>query len=138
LRFPSSERKAGSLTSVEPERTRRPADTVSVVIPVYSGATTLPGLVAEIEALRELTTPAGRHAVLAEVILVWDNGPDDSDEVIRALAAEHDWVRPVWLSRNFGQHAATMAGMASTGSDWIVTMDEDGQHDPAAIGLLLA
>jgi glycosyltransferase involved in cell wall biosynthesis len=46
-------------------------------------------------------------------------------------------VRPIWLSRNFGQHAATLAGMASSGGDWIVTMDEDGQHDPAAIGSLL-
>jgi len=125
------------LTSVEHERTRRPADTVSVVIPVYRGAETLAALVAEIEAVREVHTPSGRDAVIAEVILVWDNGPDDSDDVIRALAAAHDWVRPVWLSRNFGQHPATIAGMASAGSDWIVTMDEDGQHDPASIGLLL-
>ena len=42
-------------------------------------------------------------------------------------------VRGIWLTRNFGQHAATLAGMASTGSDWIVTMDEDGQHNPADI-----
>jgi glycosyltransferase involved in cell wall biosynthesis len=125
------------LTSVEHDGTRRPVDTVSVVIPVYSGATTLPGLVAEIEAVRDVRTPGGRHAFLAEVILVWDNGPDNSDEVIRELAAAHDWVRPVWLSRNFGQHAATIAGMASSGSDWIVTMDEDGQHDPASIAELL-
>jgi undecaprenyl-phosphate 4-deoxy-4-formamido-L-arabinose transferase len=125
------------LSSVEHERALRPVDTISVVIPVYSGAETLAGLVAEIEAVREVRTPEGRRAVLAEVILVWDNGPDDSDDVIRALAAAHDWVRPVWLSRNFGQHAATIAGMASSGSDWIVTMDEDGQHDPASIGVLL-
>lgn len=110
---------------------------MSVVIPVYKGADTLAGLVAEIEAVREVRTAAGHEAYLSEVILVWDNGPDDSDDVIRALAAAHDWVRPVWLSRNFGQHAATIAGMASSGSDWIVTMDEDGQHDPASIGLLL-
>ena len=121
----------------EQERTHKPADTVSIVIPVYSGAETLRGLVAEIEAQREVVTPGGRRAVLAEVILVWDNGPDKSDEVIRALAAANDWIRPVWLSRNFGQHAATIAGMASSGSDWIVTMDEDGQHDPSYIGLLL-
>jgi hypothetical protein len=54
--------------------------------------------------------------------------------VIRELAASHDFIRPVWLSRNFGQHPATLAGMASSGGDWIVTMDEDGQHDPADIG----
>ena len=46
-------------------------------------------------------------------------------------------MRPIWLSRNFGQHAATLAGMSSSGGDWIVTMDEDGQHDPAYIGAML-
>ena len=42
-------------------------------------------------------------------------------------------MRPVWLSRNYGQHAATLAGCASTVGDWIVTMDEDGLHDPRSI-----
>jgi polyisoprenyl-phosphate glycosyltransferase len=57
--------------------------------------------------------------------------------VIRRLAAQHGFVRPVWLSRNFGQHAATLAGMSSSGGDWVVTLDEDGQHDPADIGAML-
>jgi glycosyltransferase involved in cell wall biosynthesis len=43
----------------------------------------------------------------------------------------------VWLSRNFGQHAATLAGMTSSGGEWIVTMDEDGQQDPQYIGAML-
>ena len=50
---------------------------------------------------------------------------------------QHDVIRPVWLSRNFGQHPATLAGMASTTASWIVTMDEDGQHNPADIGRML-
>ena len=70
------------------------------------------------------------------MLLVHDCGPDDSARVMRELAP-HPFVRPVWLSRNFGQHAATLAGMASSGGDWIVTMDEDGQHDPAYIGAML-
>ncbi len=56
---------------------------------------------------------------------------------MRELAARNDWIRPVWLSRNFGQQPATLAGMTSSGGDWIVTMDEDVQHDPANIGDLL-
>jgi len=83
------------------------------------------------------TTAAGAAAQIDEVLLVHDCGPDNSDEVIRELAAAHHWVRPVWLSRNFGQHAATLAGMASSGGQWIVTMDEDGQHNPQEIGTLL-
>ena len=71
------------------------------------------------------------------MLLVHDCGPDDSDEVIRRLAADHAWIRPVWLSRNFGQHAATLAGMASSGGDWVATLDEDGQHDPAHLAEML-
>lgn len=111
---------------------------ISVVVPVYRAATTLRGLVEEIVPwTTESVTPAGHRFVVEQVLPVWDNGPDDSDRVIRELAEEHAFIRPVWLSRNFGQHPATMAGMASTGGDWIVTMDEDGQHDPAQIGLML-
>jgi glycosyltransferase involved in cell wall biosynthesis len=68
---------------------------------------------------------------------VWDRGVDDCDSVIRRLAVDDPWIRPIWFSRNFGQHAATLAGMTSTGGDWIVTMDEDGQHDPSFIGQML-
>ena len=111
---------------------------ISVVVPVYQGTATLSGLVAELAASREVrSTPGGRPYRVEEVLLVDDCGPDGSDEVIRALAAEHDWVRPVWLSRNFGQHAATLAGISASGGEWVVTMDEDGQHDPEGIGVLV-
>ncbi|GGL28013.1 glycosyltransferase [Phycicoccus endophyticus] len=109
-----------------------------MVIPVYQGARTLPGLLAELEGLTGGgVTPQGRPFVVEEVVLVDDCGPDGSDAVIRALAAEHPWVRPVWLSRNFGQHAATLAGISASGGEWVVTMDEDGQHDPGHLGTFL-
>ena len=111
---------------------------ISIVIPVYQGAQTLRPLLTEIDVLTQpFQTAGGHHAVVSEVLLVDDHGPDGSGNIIRALADELDYVRPVWLSRNYGQHAATIAGMASSGGDWIVTMDEDGQHDPANISALL-
>ncbi len=111
---------------------------VSVVIPVYRGEATLPDLMAEIAPLtKPQHTPAGRAFRVQEVLLVWDRGPGRSDEVIRELASRHEWIRPIWLSRNFGQHAATLAGMTSSGGDWIVTMDEDGQQDPSYIPAML-
>ena len=111
---------------------------ISIVIPVYQGAQTLAGVLAEIDAFTSgFVTPAGHDAIVAEVLLVFDHGPDGSDSAIRELAASYSYVHPVWLSRNFGQHAATLAGMASSGGDWIVTLDEDGQHNPAEIGGLL-
>jgi polyisoprenyl-phosphate glycosyltransferase len=112
--------------------------TVAIVVPVYHGEETLPALLEELEPLAgPQVSSAGNRFRISEVVLVHDSGPDLSDVVIRALARRYDFVRPVWLARNFGQHAATLAGMSSSSADWIVTMDEDGQHDPEAIGSML-
>lgn len=111
---------------------------ISVVIPVYRGETSLPPVVDELVAgAGERVSADGHHFRISEIMPVWDNGPDASDQTIRELEKRYDLVRPVWLSRNFGQHPATMAGLASAGGDWIVTMDEDGQHDPTQIGAML-
>lgn len=111
---------------------------ISLVVPVYQGEKTLSALVQEIVPLTKPTrTPDGYVFRVTEMLLVYDNGPDASDRVIRELAASHPFVRAVWLSRNSGQHAATLAGMSSAGAEWIVTLDEDGQHNPSEIGTLL-
>jgi undecaprenyl-phosphate 4-deoxy-4-formamido-L-arabinose transferase len=107
---------------------------ISVVVPVYQGQKTLAALVQELTPyFVRRTTPDGHPFVVEEVILVHDNGPDDSAAVLRQLEATYATVRTVWLSRNFGQHAATLAGMASSRGEWVITMDEDGQHNPASI-----
>lgn len=107
---------------------------VSVVIPTYRGELTLPTIVSEIARLAtERVTPGGRRAIITEVLLAHDCGPDRSDKTLEALAAQYPFVQPVWLTRNYGQHAATMAGMASATGDWVVTLDEDGQQDPEDI-----
>lgn len=113
---------------------RERAHSVSVVIPVYKGERSLPALLAEIEPLTKLgETPQGRDFVVTEVILVHDNGPDASDATMRELGDQYRFVSTIWLSRNFGQHAATLAGMSASKGEWIVTLDEDGQHDPVHI-----
>jgi undecaprenyl-phosphate 4-deoxy-4-formamido-L-arabinose transferase len=111
---------------------------LSIVVPVYQGERTLDVLLGEIEPLtapRE--TPRGRRFQVAEVILVHDGAIDDSHAVMERLAARLPFVVLVWLSRNFGQHPATLAGMAATSADWVATLDEDGQQDPADLGSLL-
>ncbi len=111
---------------------------VSVVVPVYRGADSLPRLIEELLSLTQPgQTPSGTAYRVCEIVLVHDCGPDRSDLAIEALAREHAEVRPVWLSRNFGQHAATLAGMAGAVGDWIATLDEDGQHDPADLPRML-
>jgi undecaprenyl-phosphate 4-deoxy-4-formamido-L-arabinose transferase len=119
-------------------RMSNPVVRVSIVIPVYRGERTLPTLVEEIRPLSApQSTPAGLGYVVSEVILVHDCGTDRSDIALEQLAAACPFVRVVWLARNYGQHAATMAGMAGASGDWVVTMDEDGQQDCADIGRML-
>ena len=114
------------------------AHEVSIVIPVYQGETTLAALVAEIAPMTEVrTSPEGHAYRVIEVLAVYDNGPDDSARVLRELETEYAFFRAIWLSKNFGQHAATLAGMASSGGEWILTSDEDGQHDPSALPTML-
>lgn len=109
-----------------------------MIIPVYKGERTLPEVLAEISPLALGTeSPRSQSFRVAEVILVFDNGTDASDVAMRELESRYDFVRTVWLSRNFGQHAATLAGIASSSGDWVVTLDEDGQQDPREIGVLL-
>lgn len=115
-----------------------PEHTISVVIPVYGGRSSLPILVAELESFtRGSLSPSGNSFRVTEVILVNDCGPDGSEHVIRQLSERYPWVQAVWLSRNCGQHAATLAGMAASSSEWIITMDEDGQQNPKDFGKLL-
>ena len=111
---------------------------VSVVVPVYLGSKTLGTLLEEIRPFVNPTmSPGGIEFYVKEVVLVNDCGPDGSEHTIRELAQQNDWVKAVWLSRNFGQHAATLAGMAATTSEWIITIDEDGQQNPNDFGKLL-
>jgi len=111
---------------------------ISVVVPVYQGEKTITALVEELDALgAPSTTPGGAQFSVDEIVLVHDNGPDRSDVVLLELERRFEQVRVVWLSRNYGQDAATIAGMAAATGQWIVTMDEDGQHDPVHIGAFL-
>ena len=109
-------------------------EAISIVVPVYQGEFTLHSLLTEIEPLTTTqSTPGGVQFRVSEVILVHDGAIDGSDAVMSALASRLPFVIPVWLSRNYGQHAATLAGMASTSGDWVASLDEDGQHNPADI-----
>jgi len=111
---------------------------VSIVIPVYQGEKTLPQLIAEIEPLtKDKASPSGHNFTVTEVILVHDCGPDQSHETIQNLSDSYSFVKSVWLSRNYGQHPATLAGMASSTGDVVMTIDEDGQQNPADVGVFI-
>jgi polyisoprenyl-phosphate glycosyltransferase len=111
---------------------------VSVIVPVYAGEAYLEELVARLSHVRTAWQVEGAPIDLVEVILVDDAAIDRSPQVIDALAAQYPWIVALHLSRNFGQHPATIAGILYSSGDWIVTMDEDLQHPPARINDLLA
>ncbi len=99
---------------------------ISVVIPVYGSASILPTLVQKLEQSLRGVAGADRF----EAVLVHDHGPDNSWEVLKALAADRPWLKGINLRRNAGQHNAVMAGFAHARGRYIITMDDDLQHDP--------
>jgi hypothetical protein len=107
-------------------RAEDPAPVVSVVIPVYRSEAIIQGTVKEIQ--EALAPWCATH----EIVLVNDCSPDGSRAVLEAMAATDPRIRPVHLMRNFGQHNAIMAGLHQARGRFIVTMDDDGQHDPPA------
>ena len=111
--------------------------TFSIVVPVYSGQEYLVALVDQIEKLKSKWNEAGLNLLISEAIFVLDAPVDESKEVLQELSANHDWMRMVKLSRNYGQHSATVAGILYSSGDWVVTLDEDLQHNPLEIETLL-
>ena len=105
---------------------------VSFVIPCYRSAQTLPGVVAEIKE-----TMAAMPEYSYELILVNDCSPDDTFETIRRIVSENPNVTGVNLARNFGQHAALMAGFHEVSGDVVVCLDDDGQTPANEVGKLL-
>lgn len=103
--------------------------TISTVTPVYSGAKYLPILVEKLNKLRNRWNSSDSPIQFSESIFVDDESIDLSSEVLENISAQYDWIRVIKLSKNFGQHPATIAGILHTSSDWVVTLDEDCQHD---------
>ena len=106
---------------------------VSFVIPCYRAEQTISKVVEEID-----TTMKSLSTYDYEIVLVNDSSPDDTYEVIRSLCARRKDVCGVNLARNFGQHAALMAGFSYACGDIVVCLDDDGQTPADEVGRLLA
>lgn len=94
---------------------------ISYVIPCYRSALTISGVIEEIvETMRTLP-------YLYEIVLVNDYPYDDTIDVLKKLSNEDSRIKVVQFARNFGQHAALMAGYQVATGDYIVSLDDDGQ-----------
>jgi dolichol-phosphate mannosyltransferase len=105
---------------------------ISVVIPVHDESESVGPLLGELAAALD---PLDRPW---EAVFVDDGSTDGTFAALTRLHAAHDNVRIVRLRRNFGKAAALQAGFAQASGDFVVTIDGDGQDDPAEIPRLLA
>ena len=105
---------------------------VSIVVPVFNGAATVPELVDRLGSV--LDGAAAEY----ELVLVNDGSTDGSWRLIKELAERGPHVRGIDLMRNYGQHNALLAGVRAARHPVIVTLDDDLQNPPEEIPKLLA
>lgn len=104
----------------------------SIIIPVYN---TTKVLVQLVDQIKKVFDGVGEEY---EIILVNDHSPNpESWNVIRTICSSEPKVKGVQLSRNFGQQSATMCGLSLARGRYVITMDDDGQHNPKHIPLLI-
>ena len=104
---------------------------ISFVIPCYRSAKTLGDVV------QEIADGMQGMPYTYEVVLVNDCSPDETYSVIQSLVQCHCNIIGVDLAKNFGQHAALMAGFHQAGGDIIICLDDDGQTPANEVGKLL-
>lgn len=104
---------------------------ISVVVPVYNSALTLR------ELSRRLCLTLESRVDSFEIIFVDDGSADGSFEVIRDLAAADSRIKGIRLRRNAGQHNALVCGLRAVSYPVTVTLDDDLQHFPEDIPILL-
>lgn len=105
-------------------------DLLSFVVPVYNGAQV-------VEELYNRLVPVAKSLGEYEIILVDDGSSDQSSAVLASLHKKDPRVIAVRLSRNFGQHNATLAGLSFVRGTIAVTLDQDLQNPPEEIPRML-
>ena len=103
---------------------------ISVVVPLYNEAESLPELEAWIERVMK------ENGFTYEVIFVNDGSTDDSWKVIRSLAAKNPAVKGICFRRNYGKSPALNTGFGKAQGDVVITMDADLQDSPDEIPAL--
>jgi dolichol-phosphate mannosyltransferase len=112
-----------------PNDERDAAPAVSVVVPVRNEAGNIAPLIAEI------ASAMGARAF--EIVYVNDGSHDATEQELRGLMAEHAWLRQIRHAQSCGQSAALRTGVAMARAPMVVTLDGDGQNDPAFIPSLV-
>ncbi|MDI9570702.1 MAG: glycosyltransferase [Pseudomonadota bacterium] len=105
---------------------------ISAVIPVFNEEDNLKALIGRLQpVMRSLGRPY-------EIVMIDDGSRDGSLAILKDLARENPELRVVELTRNYGQHAAIMAGFSIVRGDIVITLDADLQNPPEEIPRLVA
>lgn len=107
------------------------APRLSMVVPAWNEAESVPELYRELSASLEAT------GMPWEIVWVDDGSRDGTDEAIARLAAHEPRVRGASLRRNFGKSAALAVGFGIARGEWVGTIDADLQDDPAELPVLI-
>lgn len=105
---------------------------ISVVIPCYRSEQTIRGVVDEI-----LLMFSKHQTYEYEIVLVNDCSPDGVWNVIKELVAHNPSIKGINFTKNFGQHAAILAGYGIVTGDYVFSMDDDGQAPVDEMFLLI-
>lgn len=105
---------------------------ISFVIPCYRSEHTIEAVVAEI-----MDTMKGLATYEYDIVLVNDCSPDQTYEVIKKICEKNNNITGISLAKNFGQHAALMAGLRKSDGDIVVCLDDDGQTPANEVGGLI-
>lgn len=104
---------------------------ISIVVPAYNSEQSIGKLA---DALAEvLPTLTNQY----ELIMVEDDSRDASWQTIQAITQKYKWATGIKMMRNYGQHNAILCGIRAARYDVVVTMDDDLQHPPEEIHLLI-
>lgn len=104
---------------------------ISVVLPVFNEAAAIEELYNRLSKVME------EIGELYEIIFIDDGSYDNSLKVLKSVQKMDERIRVVALTRNFGQHAAILAGFNKAKGDIVITMDSDLQNPPEEIPNLL-
>lgn len=106
---------------------------ISIVVPCYNSSGTITSVVEQIQSVF-----SENRQYDVQLILVNDCSPDNTFGVIKGLCQRYNNIIGVDLSRNYGQASARMAGMRYVTGDFIICMDDDGQHPVEGIMELIS
>jgi glycosyltransferase involved in cell wall biosynthesis len=109
--------------------------TIDIIIPIYKSKLTLEALILRLNEW----TQSKKNELVVRVILVDDGSADGTYEYLLQLKPEIQFsFEAIRLGKNYGQHTAITVGLSHSTADFAVVMDDDLQHDPFEIDLLLA